>query len=58
MDDNKNLLDLCRLNLMEEHIEETSGVDRDVTLKAIDWKKRHLMEKIKREQKDVEKSGS
>lgn len=50
MDDNKNLLDLCRLNAMEEHIEGSSAVDCDVTLKAINWEKRRLMEKIKREQ--------
>ncbi len=53
MDDNKNLLDLCRLNLMEEHIEGSPAVDRDQALKAIDWKKRRLMEKIKHEQSKV-----
>ncbi len=53
MDDNKNLIDLCRLNLMQEHIQGGSAVDRDQALKAIDWKKRRLMEKIKREQSKV-----
>ena len=44
--ENKDLLDLCRLNLMEETIEYSPAVDRDVTLKAIDVAKRQLMLKI------------
>ena len=43
---NKDLLDLCRLNLMEENIKGSPAVDRDVTLKAIDYAKRQLAIKI------------
>ena len=46
MNDNKDLLDLCCLNLMEEHIEGSPGPDRDTTLKGIDWEKRRLAQKI------------
>lgn len=46
MDDTKDLLNLCRLNLMEEHIVDSPGVDRDATLKAIDFRKRRLAIKI------------
>ena len=42
----KDILDLCRLNLMEENIEGSPAVDRDSTLKAIDWKRRQLVVKI------------
>jgi hypothetical protein len=38
----QDLLDLCRLNLMEEHIANSPAVDRDATLAAIDWKRRQL----------------
>ena len=38
----QNMLDLCRLNLMEEHIADSPAVDRDATLAAIDWKRRQL----------------
>ena len=53
MEDNKNLLDLCRLNLMEEHIEDESAPEpeRSDILKLIDYKKRNLMLKIGHEQK-------
>ena len=40
------LLDLCRLNLMEEHVAESPAPDRDATMKAIEWKKRDLVVKI------------
>ena len=43
---NKDLLDLCRLNLMEEHIQDSPANDRDATLKTIEWKKRHLMTRM------------
>lgn len=46
-EDFENILDLCRLNLMEEHIIDSSAVDRDITLHAIDWKRRQLVEKIR-----------
>jgi hypothetical protein len=39
----QDLLDLCKLNLMEEHIADSPAVDRDATLAAIDWKRRQLV---------------
>ena len=42
----QDLLDLCRLNLMGENIKDSPAVDRDATLKAIDWKRRQLVVKI------------
>lgn len=42
----QDLLDLCRLNLMEEHIQDSIHPDRDTTLSAIDWKRRQLAAKI------------
>ena len=42
----KDLLDLCRLNLMEENITDSPAVDRDATMAAIDWKRRQLVVKI------------
>ncbi|KKN73980.1 hypothetical protein LCGC14_0395460 [marine sediment metagenome] len=44
---NKDLLDLCRLNLMEENITDSSDMDREATLKAIEWKRNNLVSKIK-----------
>jgi len=41
------LLDLCRLNLMEEHIADSPAVDRADTLVAIDWKRRQLATALK-----------
>lgn len=46
--ENQDLLDLCRLNLMEDNIEESVSPDKDTTMKAIDLKKRNLMMKMKR----------
>ena len=46
--DNKDLLDLCRLNLMEETVVDSPAPDRDETLRAIDFKKRQLVTKIAR----------
>lgn len=43
---NKDLLNLCRLNLMEENIEDSPAYDRDMTLKVIDFAKRQLAIKI------------
>ncbi len=43
MNDNQDLLDLCRLNLIEEHIVDSPAVDRDATLAAIDMKRRQLV---------------
>ena len=45
--ENQDLLDLCRLNLMEKNVEASPSNDRDATLKAIEWKKRDLVMKIK-----------
>jgi hypothetical protein len=46
MNENQDLLDLCRLNLMEENVKESPAVDRDTTLKAIDYKRRQLATRI------------
>lgn len=46
MGEHTDLLDLCRLNLMEDNIADSQSVDRDSTLAAIHYKKRQLMEKI------------
>ena len=45
MNDNQALLDLCRLNIVEENIKDSP--EKDETLKAIDWKRRELVRKIK-----------
>jgi hypothetical protein len=42
----RDLLDLCRLNAMKEHVIETHAVDRDTTLSAIDYKRRQLTVKL------------
>lgn len=47
MNDNQDLLDLCRLNLLEEGIENAVATDKDVTQKAIDYKKRRAMTRLK-----------
>ena len=47
MNDMKDLMDLCRLNLMEEHIEGSPAPDRNETLKAIDWKRRQIITRLK-----------
>lgn len=48
MEDNKDLLDLCRLNLLDENI-IVDPEDQEIitTKKAIAWKKRRLAEKIR-----------
>jgi len=45
-DDIRNLLDLCRLNLLEEHIKESPAIDKDATLRVLDWKMREIMTRI------------
>ena len=50
----QNILDLCRLNLMEENVMNSLAVDRDETLKAIDWKRRQIITKIKPSEFDSE----
>ena len=57
MEDLKNLLDLCRLNLMEETVENSPGVDRDVTMKAIDWRRRQCMIRLMASQPKASKEG-
>lgn len=44
--ENQDLLDLCRLNIMEDNTKDSSAVDRDATMKAIDYKKRQLATRI------------
>ena len=46
MNENQDLLDLCKLNLMEENVENSPAPDRGITLEAIDWKKRQLVTKL------------
>ncbi len=46
MNENQDLLDLCRLNLMEKNVEKTDYNDTETTLKAIAWKKRNLTQKL------------
>jgi len=42
MNETRDLLDLCRLNAMEENVAGSPAADRDATLAAIDLKKRQL----------------
>ena len=46
MSEANDILDLCRLNLMEEHIEDGVAVDKDSALAAIDYKRRQIMTKM------------
>lgn len=46
MNENQDLLDLCRLNQMEENVEDSPDPERDNTLEAIDWARRRLTTKI------------
>lgn len=43
---NKDILALCQLNLMEEGVAESPSLFRDATLKVIDWKKRECILRI------------
>ena len=43
----KDVLDLCRLNLMEERIADSPANDRDETLAAIDHKRRQIIMRMK-----------
>ena len=38
-----DILDLCRLNLMEERVSDSPAPDRDTTLAAIDHKRRQIV---------------
>ena len=44
--ENQDLLNLCRLNLMEDNIKESPTVDKDETMKAIDYKKRQIVTQL------------
>ena len=46
MNENQDLLDLCRLNAMEPNVEASPDIERDLALKGIDWKRRQLATKI------------
>ena len=46
MNNNQDLLDLCRLNLMEENIKDNDAVDKEVTMQAINYKKKQLATRI------------
>lgn len=46
-DDTKDILDLCRLNLMEEHIEQGPATkEKGDTLKVIKFRRHRLAERI------------
>jgi hypothetical protein len=51
-----DLLDLCRLNAMEENIVGSCAPDRNSTMQMIDWKKRQLVTRL--ESAPAEDSGS
>lgn len=53
---NNDLLDLCRLNIMEENIADSPAPDSAVAMKAIDWKRRQIAIKLKNKQPPIEKS--
>ena len=46
VENNKDLLDLCRLNQLESSALKTDQIDTEATLKAIGWKKKQLVKKI------------
>lgn len=48
----KDLLDLCHLNLMEESAKNAPEKDADEMQKVIDWKKRQLVSRLKRKLAD------
>lgn len=61
-EDFEDILNLCRLNLMEEHIVDSSSVDRDATLQAIERKQRQVIENIinklpQQRNRQIEESG-
>jgi len=51
--DNRDLIDLCRLNLLEENIKDSPALDRDATLYASNWRKRQLLIKIQNQQAEI-----
>jgi hypothetical protein len=42
----KDIMDLCRLQQMEEHITGSPAVDAPTTFAAIDWKRRQLAQRL------------
>jgi len=46
MNDIDDILDLCRLNLMEPNVSASPAVDRDTTLEAIDWSRRQIVTRL------------
>jgi len=46
MNDNNDLLNLCRLNLLEQHIEESDPNEKNDTLNYINYKRNNLTEKL------------
>jgi len=45
--DNEDIIAICRLNVMEENVVESTAPDRDDTLKVIDWRRRMLASQMK-----------
>lgn len=46
----KDLLDLCRLNLLDEHLEHSLAVDANITRQAIDYARRQIVTRMNFEQ--------
>ena len=55
MEHQNDLLDLCRLNMMDEHITDSPAPDKDTALTAIDWKRRQIATRIQSAALDPEK---
>jgi len=55
MEQQNDLLDLCRLNMMGEHIADSPAPDKDTALTAIDWKRRQIAARIQSAALDPEK---
>ena len=46
MSNNQDLLDLCKLNLMEESIKDTNAVDKEIIMQDINYKREQLVTRI------------
>lgn len=43
---NNDILDLCRLSRLEEAAQDYSAEDKESALKAIEWRKKHLVTRL------------
>ena len=55
MEQQNDLLDLCRLNMMDEHITDSPAPDKDTALTTINWKRRQIAARIQSAALDPEK---